>query len=133
MLCFFVYLFLIFLFVFILVIIIFFVFWEDGMVILVIVLMLLVLLVVCYVLLWKFVFMNRIILGKVFEGDVVIRMREGVFLLIKCIEEVVWELYFGMEECKYVVESDLYRLYMGLGMVLLMVSVVLLGNCGWNS
>lgn len=107
--------------------------WEDGTAILAIVLMSLASSVVCYASLWKPVLMNRTTSGKVPEGDVVIRTREGAFLLIKCTEEVARELYSGTEECKYVVESDLYRLYMGLGMVLLMVSVVLLGNCGWNS
>ncbi|KAK0672051.1 hypothetical protein QBC41DRAFT_39021 [Cercophora samala] len=107
--------------------------WEDGTAILAIVMISLASSVVCYASLWKPVLMNRTTSGKVPDGDVVIRTREGAFLLIKCREEVARELYSGTEECKYVVESDMYRVYMALGMVLLMVSVVLLGNCGWNS
>ncbi|KAK0742373.1 hypothetical protein B0T21DRAFT_409190 [Apiosordaria backusii] len=107
--------------------------WQDGTAILATVLISLASSVVCYASLWKPVLMNRTTTSKVPKGDVVIRTREGAFLLIKCTEEVARELYSGTEECKYAVESDLYRVYMGLGMVLLMVSVVLLGNCRWNS
>ncbi|KAK4200852.1 hypothetical protein QBC40DRAFT_224795 [Triangularia verruculosa] len=108
-------------------------YWEDGTAILATVMISLASSVVCYASLWKPVLMNRTTRSQVPEGDVVIRTREGAFLLIKCTEEVARELYSGTEECKYVVASDLYRVYMGLGMVLLMVSVVLLGNCEWNS
>ncbi|KAK4180294.1 hypothetical protein QBC36DRAFT_37324 [Triangularia setosa] len=107
--------------------------WEDGTAILATVLISLASSVVCYASLWQPVLMNRTTNSKVPKGDVVIRTREGAFLLIKCTEEVARELYSGTEECRYVVKSDVYRVYMGLGMVLLMVSVVLLGNCGWNS
>ena len=65
-------------------------------------------------------------------GDVVIRTRVGAFILIKCTEDVARELYSSTEECQYV-STEWHRVFMGLGMVLLMVAVVLLGNCGWNS
>jgi hypothetical protein len=65
-------------------------------------------------------------------GDVVIRTRVGAFILIRCTEDVARELYSSTEECQYV-STEWHRVFMGLGMVLLMVAVVLLGNCGWNS
>lgn len=64
-------------------------------------------------------------------GDVLIRTREGAFLLIICDEEISRELYTGTEECKYYVEPGPYRILVGLGTLLLMISVVLLGNCNF--
>lgn len=67
------------------------------------------------------------------KGDIVIRTREGAFLVVECSEEVARELYSGTEECKYVVKSSKsYRALIGLGTFLVMVSVVLLGNCNFN-
>ncbi|GAB1315880.1 hypothetical protein MFIFM68171_06090 [Madurella fahalii] len=107
-------------------------FWDDGTAILAICLISLAGTVVCYASWWRPILMNRRTTNKVPEGDVVIRTRVGAFILIKCTEEVARELYSGTEECKYV-STDYHRVFMGLGMVLLMVAVVLLGNCGWNS
>ncbi|KAI2628730.1 hypothetical protein GGR54DRAFT_360575 [Hypoxylon sp. NC1633] len=82
---------------------------------------------------WKPILMKRSHTNTVPEGDVIIRTREGAFLLIKCTEEVARELYSGTEECEYHVSGQVYRALMGLGTCLLMVSVILLGNCKWNS
>ncbi|KAI1079880.1 hypothetical protein F5B20DRAFT_142348 [Whalleya microplaca] len=82
---------------------------------------------------WRPILMNRSHTNKVPEGDVIIRTREGAFLLVKCTEEVARELYSGTEECEYHVSGRAYRVLMGLGTFLLMVSVILLGNCKWNS
>ncbi|KAI1458780.1 hypothetical protein F4805DRAFT_423583 [Annulohypoxylon moriforme] len=80
---------------------------------------------------WKPILMKRSHTNKVPEGDVIIRTREGAFLLIKCTEEVARELYSGTEECQYHVSGRAYRVLMGLGTCLLMISVILLGNCKW--
>ncbi|KAI1208117.1 uncharacterized protein F4807DRAFT_431616 [Annulohypoxylon truncatum] len=80
---------------------------------------------------WRPILMNRSHTNKVPEGDVIIRTREGAFLLIKCTEEVARELYSGTEECEYHVSGRAYRVLMGLGTCLLMISVILLGNCKW--
>ena len=69
--------------------------------------------------------------SKVPPGDIIIRTREGAFLLVKCKEDVARELYVGTEECIYHVGIQRYRILVGLGTFLLMVSVVLLGNCGF--
>ncbi|KAJ0110251.1 hypothetical protein J7T55_000684 [Diaporthe amygdali] len=61
-------------------------------------------------------------------GDMMIRTREGAFILVKCTEEVARELYTGTEDCEYHVGDKTYRFLMALGTMLLMVGVVLLGN-----
>ncbi|KAK1825722.1 hypothetical protein QBC39DRAFT_366145 [Podospora conica] len=107
-------------------------YWEDGTAMLAIFFLSAASSVTCWASWWRPLLMNRPD-NRVPKGDVVIRTRAGAFVLIKCREEVVRELYSGTEECKYVVGDNYYRILMGLGMVLLMVAVVLLGNCGWNS
>lgn len=107
--------------------------WEDGAAILAICLISVAGTIVCYASWWRPILMHRPAANKVPEGDVVIRTREGAFLLVRCTEEVARELYSGGEECRYVIGDKYHRAFMGLGMVLLMVSVVLLGNCEWNS
>jgi len=68
---------------------------------------------------------------KLPPGDLIIRTSQFAFLYIKCEETVMREL-FGTDECKYRVGDRLYRFLMGIGTILLMISVVLLGNCSWN-
>jgi len=82
---------------------------------------------------WRPVLMKRSHTNKVPDGDVVIRTREGAFLVIKCTEEVARELYYGTEECDYRVGPLTYRALMGFGTFLLMVTAILLGNCKWWS
>jgi hypothetical protein len=80
---------------------------------------------------WSPVLMNRDSRSKVPPGDVVIRTREGAFLVVKCNEDVARELYTGTEGCDYYVKTKAYRFLVALGTFLLMVSVVLLGNCNF--
>lgn len=82
---------------------------------------------------WRPILMKRSHTNKVPDGDVVIRTREGAFLYIKCTENVARELYAGTEECEYRVGGQWYKALMGLGTFILMVSVILLGNCKWRS
>ena len=51
---------------------------------------------------------------------------------MKCNENVAQELYTGTEECNYNASTQTYRFLVGLGTFLLMVSVVLLGNCNFT-
>lgn len=106
--------------------------WEDGTAIVAIGLISLASTVTCYASYWRPLLMHRPTTNQVPPGDVVIRTREGAFILIRCREEVARELYSGTEECQYV-SNKAHRVFMGFGMVLLMVAVVLLGNCSWNS
>ncbi|KAI1343102.1 hypothetical protein F5Y15DRAFT_277346 [Xylariaceae sp. FL0016] len=107
--------------------------YRDGTAILAVSLMALASSVVGWASWWRPLLMNRMHTNKVPKGDVIIRTREGAFLLIRCTEEVARELYSGTEECEYHVSGQLYRVLMGLGTVLLMVSVILLGNCKWDT
>ena len=85
--------------------------------------------VVGYASWWSPVLTERISRSKVPPGDVVIRTREGAFLLVRCNENVARELYTGTEECTYYVHKKAYRILVAIGTFLLMISVVLLGNC----
>ncbi|KAK9415092.1 hypothetical protein SUNI508_01940 [Seiridium unicorne] len=82
---------------------------------------------------WRPILMKRNQTNKVPDGDVVIRTREGAFLVIRCTDNVARELYTGTEECVYRVGGQWYKVLMGLGTLFLMLSVILLGNCKWQS
>ena len=107
--------------------------WEDANAILSIALISLVSTIVGVASFWRPILMQRRQNLNVPPGDVIIRTREGAFLLVRCTEDVARELYSGTEECEYYVDEKMYRFLMGLGTVLLMISIVLLGNCKWNS
>lgn len=107
--------------------------WKDGAAILAISLISLASSGVGYASFWAPLLMNRKSQNEVPKGDVMIHTREGASILIRCTEEVARELYSGTEECKYNVNGRTYRLLMALGTRLLMLSVVILGNCIWNS
>ncbi|KAI0594729.1 hypothetical protein F4775DRAFT_585978 [Biscogniauxia sp. FL1348] len=107
--------------------------YKDGTAIVAVSLISLASSVVGWASLWSPILMKRSHTNKVPKGDVIIRTREGGFLLIRCTEEVARELYSGTEECKYVVSGRSYRVLMGIGTFLLMVAVILLGNCKWKT
>ncbi|KAH8904250.1 hypothetical protein BR93DRAFT_883519 [Coniochaeta sp. PMI_546] len=109
------------------------VYWKDGTAIVAVGAISVASSVVGYASWWQPMLMNRSHTNQVPRGDVVIRTREGAFVLIRCTEEVARELYSGTEECMYYVSERSYPAYMGIGTVMLMISVVLLGNCNWNS
>ncbi|KAL2004483.1 hypothetical protein VTN00DRAFT_3485 [Thermoascus crustaceus] len=66
------------------------------------------------------------------EGDIVIRTREGAFVIIQCTEEIARELYIGPEECNYLVNDQWFKILVGVGTLLVILSVLLLGNCNWT-
>ncbi|TFB03057.1 hypothetical protein CCMA1212_005393 [Trichoderma ghanense] len=107
--------------------------WKDGVAIIAITLISSASTVVGYASSWRPILMQRRHTNDVPSGDVMIRTREGAFVLVRCSEDVARELYSGTEECEYYVGEKAYRVCMALGTILLMVSVVLLGNCTWNS
>ncbi|CAG9988532.1 unnamed protein product [Clonostachys byssicola] len=106
--------------------------WKDGNAIISVTLISLTSTIVGIASFWRPRLMKRRHNNNVPPGDVMIRTREGAFLLIKCTEDVARELYSGTEECDYYVGERTYRLLMGIATTLLMVSVVLLGNCTWD-
>ncbi|KAI1268191.1 hypothetical protein F5Y18DRAFT_280778 [Xylariaceae sp. FL1019] len=107
--------------------------FKDGTAIIAVFLMAMASSIVGWASWWRPVLMNRSHTNKVPEGDVIIRTREGAFLLIKCTEEVARELYSGTEECEYHVNGQAYRVMMGAGTLFLMVAVILMGNCKWDT
>lgn len=66
------------------------------------------------------------------EGDIVIRTREGAFVIIQCTEEIARELYIGPEECNYLVNDQWFKVLIGVGTLLVILSVLFLGNCSWT-
>lgn len=107
--------------------------WEDANAILAIGLISIMSSLSGFASFWSPQLMTRRQTNVVPPGDVMIRTRQGAFVLIRCTEDVARELYSGTDRCKYYVKDQAYRLLMALGTVLLMLSVVLLGNCSWNS
>jgi hypothetical protein len=106
---------------------------NDGVACLALILLGMVSSIVGYASLWSPRLMKRYANSIVPQGDVVIRTREGAFIVVKCNEDVARELYTGTEECIYSVQDlRLYRGLVGVGTFLLMLSVVLLGNCNFN-
>ncbi|TLD28918.1 hypothetical protein PspLS_03711 [Pyricularia sp. CBS 133598] len=106
--------------------------WTDGPATMAVALISLQSSLVGYASWWKPVLMLRTHHHAVPRGDVMIRTREGAFILIRCTEDVARELYTaGTEECRYRVGERWYRFMMGLGTMMLMLSTVLLGNCSW--
>lgn len=109
------------------------VYWHDGIAIFAITMISLAATVGGFASRWRPKLMKRTFSNKVPRGDTLLRTREGAIILVRCTEELARELYFGTEECVYVVGERLYRLLMIVATALLMVSVALLGNCTWNS
>lgn len=109
-------------------------YWHDGNALLAIFIISLQASLVGYASWWK----PRIMIrphanNAVPPGDVMIRTREGAFILVKCTEDVARELYTGTEECEYHVGAMGYRFCMAIGTMLLMIGVVLLGNTSFNA
>ena len=69
--------------------------------------------------------------GEVVPGDVVIRTREGAFIVVHCSDEIARELYTGTEEATYHLGQKRWKALVGVATVTLMVAVVLLGNSTW--
>jgi hypothetical protein len=65
-------------------------------------------------------------------GDIVIRTREGAFVVVECVEEITRELYTGTESADYWIDDRFFKGFVGVGMVLLIMAVVLMGNASWE-
>lgn len=74
----------------------------------------------------------RMVTNKVPDGDVVIRTRNGAFVLVRCVERLARELYIGTEYCHYRYRTKAFRAFSGNSTVLLMAAVVLLANASWT-
>jgi len=109
------------------------IYWRDGNAIIAVSLISFASSIVGYASWWEPRLMSLSRRTKVPKSDVMIRTREGAFILVKCTESVARELFAGTEECKYHVGPRVYNALMAVGTMILMLAVVLLGNCKWNS
>ena len=78
---------------------------------------------------WRPLLTERTHDSDVPPGDIVIRTRSGAFVVVHCTEEVARELYVGAEDCDYVLDTRPAQVLVGTGTILLMIGVVLVGNC----
>ncbi|KAH8773478.1 hypothetical protein F5883DRAFT_25378 [Diaporthe sp. PMI_573] len=108
------------------------VYWKDGVALLAVGILSLGTSIVGYASWWRPVLMVRARRDKVTAGDIVIRTQQGGFILVRCSDEVARELYAGTAECEYHVGDRAHKLLMALGTAVLMVSIVLLGNVGFE-
>ncbi|GKZ38025.1 hypothetical protein AbraIFM66950_009939 [Aspergillus brasiliensis] len=68
--------------------------------------------------------------AEVPSGDVIIRTRAGAFVLVYGDDDVIRELYEGMEDCEYMFKGHTHHQLLGTSTLLLMASIILLSNCG---
>lgn len=107
-------------------------YWKDGVALLAVGIVSLGTSVIGYASWWRPVLMVRARRDKVTAGDIVVRTQQGGFILVQCSDEVARELYAGTAECEYHVGDRAHKLLMALGTAMLMVSIVLLGNVGFE-
>ncbi|KAI1880173.1 hypothetical protein JX265_001794 [Neoarthrinium moseri] len=107
-------------------------YWNDGTALLGIALISLSTSIIGWAGWWRTDIRSRRSLSKVPDGDVVIRSREGAFILVKCSEAIALELYAGIQECHHRIQARAYRIFMMIGALCIMPAVVLFGNCTFN-
>ena len=67
------------------------------------------------------------------DGDVVIRARNGAFVIVKCSELLSRALYFAPNDRKFLIDLWTGRATGGVvGGLTLIVAIVLFGNCTWT-
>ncbi|EPE37131.1 hypothetical protein GLAREA_09294 [Glarea lozoyensis ATCC 20868] len=69
--------------------------------------------------------------GSAHSGDVVIRTKNGAFLIVQCNQEIARELYYGSEEVRQAITRG-FGISVGSGTIVFMVAVILLGNASWT-
>ncbi|PWY74819.1 hypothetical protein BO83DRAFT_16584 [Aspergillus eucalypticola CBS 122712] len=69
---------------------------------------------------------------KVPKGDIVMKTRNGAFIVVECPEEITRELYGGAESCRYVFKTRGHQALLACSTVLLMAAIILFSNCGWT-
>ncbi|OXV09649.1 hypothetical protein Egran_02583 [Elaphomyces granulatus] len=81
---------------------------------------------------WTPMLARRSTRALIIEGDLVIRVRQGAFIIIQCTEEVAREIFTGPEACLYLTGSAFSTLLVWIATILVMTSIVLFGNCNWT-
>ncbi|PLN85651.1 hypothetical protein BDW42DRAFT_202059 [Aspergillus taichungensis] len=71
-------------------------------------------------------------LGAHIQGDLVLRTREGAFIVVHCTEEVARLLYKSPLACDYVAGGTAFQILISMGTLLLMVGIVVMSNCSWT-
>ena len=66
------------------------------------------------------------------DGDLVLRTRDGAFVVVHCDDKITRELYTCTDCCRYRVDGRLLHCCLGLSTVLLMASIIFFSNCGWT-
>lgn len=68
------------------------------------------------------------------KGDLVIKARNGAFIIVECTNDLAQQLYLNQEHYTYTLQPDdtRFKVLMGSSTILLMVSVLLFSNCGWT-
>ncbi|GLA14064.1 hypothetical protein BDQ94DRAFT_145030 [Aspergillus welwitschiae] len=69
---------------------------------------------------------------QVIKGDIVMKTRNGAFIVVQCPEEITRELYGGAESCRYVFKTRGHQALLACSTVLLMAAIILFSNCGWT-
>lgn len=70
--------------------------------------------------------------SRVPAGDLVLRTRDGAFVVVHCDEKITRELYTCTDCCRYNVTGRLLHGCLGLSTVLLMAAIIFFSNCGWT-
>lgn len=104
----------------------------DGLATLAIILLALTTTLFCAASLWKLPLKRRSVYPEVPRGEVVIRTREGAFLIIKCDIDVSQQLYFGTDDIFQLVTTG-FSPCIGCGTVIFMVAVIMMGNSTWTT
>lgn len=105
--------------------------WNDGTAIIAVSLISIASSIICYAASWRPLLLTRSKKAD-WPGDLVIRTYQGAFLVVKCTDEVARELYTGAQECEYYHSGAMYIMLMTAGAVMIMPSVILMGNCSFN-
>lgn len=103
---------------------------EDGMAVVAILLLSVTSSIVGLGSKWSLVLPERPDDGKpIPKANIMVCGRQGAFLYITCTEKVARELYFGQEECEYLLPTGWFQVIAGISTFLLMAAVIAMANC----
>lgn len=71
-------------------------------------------------------------LGAHIQGDLVLKTREGAFIVVHCTDQVARLLYKSPLACDYVAGGTAFQILISVGTLLLMVGIVVMSNCSWT-
>ncbi|KAE8370619.1 hypothetical protein BDV27DRAFT_151877 [Aspergillus caelatus] len=77
---------------------------------------------------WSPQLSKQIVKTTVPQGDLVIRTRGGGFIVVRGKENVICELYTGMDSYKYFFTDKIRQIFLAMSTLLLMTSVIMFSN-----